>query len=316
MGIEGEQLVFDYLSRVGDLAHGTSMSAAERASLVNKLRDEIGRQRAAAGGAESRASVRRILGKMGRPEDVVAAAAGNPARPAEPAPMPRPRPAERPVERPAERQAERPVAAPPPAGPEVPLAGPALTDDDDTFWPDGRIGRFVGGIEVPAMLRPPTGPSEAEADAEAGEEGEEEEAPVEAAPAKAPARRTRVLKSALSGKRVGGPVELAGVALLLAGTVVGSIYVLGLGWLLAYWSPRLSRRQAQWATFGMPSLVGGGYLLWLLGRAGGYWGATLEEGDAEAAFADHWPWLVRGAALASAAFLLYRARRPRPPAGE
>jgi hypothetical protein len=32
MGIEGERLVLDYLSRVGDLAHTTSLSASDRAA--------------------------------------------------------------------------------------------------------------------------------------------------------------------------------------------------------------------------------------------------------------------------------------------
>ncbi|WP_049581057.1 hypothetical protein [Streptomyces sp. SBT349] len=82
MGIENEQLVYDYLSRVGDLAHGTRMSAAQRASLVNRLRDEIGRERASAPGSESQATVKRILGRMGRPEDIVAAAAEAPQAPA------------------------------------------------------------------------------------------------------------------------------------------------------------------------------------------------------------------------------------------
>ncbi|RKN41726.1 hypothetical protein D7294_14725 [Streptomyces hoynatensis] len=122
----------------------------------------------------------------------------------------------------------------------------------------------------------------------------------------------RLARAALLGKRAGGPVELLGVLLLVAGTVVGSIVVLGLGWLTAYWSPRLSRRVAQWATFGMPALVFGGYGLWLLARSGGWGGAPLEEGEAGAAFDDHWPWLLRTAALASAAFLLWRARRRAP----
>ena len=34
MGIESDQLVYDYLSRVGDLAQATTLTAAERARLV------------------------------------------------------------------------------------------------------------------------------------------------------------------------------------------------------------------------------------------------------------------------------------------
>ncbi|MDT0441932.1 hypothetical protein [Streptomyces johnsoniae] len=354
MGIEGEQLVLDYLSRVGDLAHGTRMSATQRATLVNGLRDEIGRRRAEAGGADSRASVKRILGKMGRPEDVVAAAAEHgsapgttPASVPAPAPVPAPRPVAEPPrkersrrerrtkERAAKERApvESPPAGPPvesapagppggpdaPAWPEVPLGGPQR---DAEPWPDGQIGRFFGGIEIPEMLRASPAPAEADPDAaldaaldpETAAEAEEAVRPTEPERAARTARGRRWARAALSGRRVGGPVEYLGVLLLVAGTVAGSIVVLGLGWLVTYWSPRLSRRAAQWATFGMPALVGGGYLLWLLGRTAGYWGPALAEGEADGAFADHWPWLLRGAALASAAFLLHRARRKRPPA--
>ncbi|RKN09824.1 hypothetical protein [Streptomyces radicis] len=311
MGIESEQLVYDYLSRVGDLAHGTSMSAAQRASLVNRVRDEIGRERAAAGGAESRSAVKRILGRMGPPEDIVAAAAH-----AAPAPAPSP-PATPPSAPSAPARAPEDAPVPPPREAE----GPVRLDKRPGHWPDGQIGRFFGGIEIPELLRPPLDGDPEEADERADEDPEA--APDTAAPqeqpeappaAQRPSRRRRLAHSALAGKRVGGPVELLGVAVLVAGTAIGSVVALGAGWLIAYWSPRLSRREAQWATFGMPALVAGGYATWLLGRAGGYWGAALAEGDAEAAFADHWPLLLRGAALATAAFLLYRARR-RVPAG-
>ncbi|MGK5531834.1 hypothetical protein [Streptomyces sp. URMC 129] len=325
MGIEGEKLVFDYLSRVGDLAHGTSMSAAQRASLVNRLRDEIGRQRAAAGGAESQAAVRRILGRMGRPEDLVAEAVGS-----SPAPAAAPTPAAPATPVPGPRVPAEPVAGsvPPPPAPAgavdagaagagaPPAAGPdpgGWFGRPAGFWPDGQIGLFRGGIDNPDVFRSP-----AKGKPDAGDpapEQENEEAPAPApAVEKGPSRGRRLARAALTGRRVGGPVELLGVALLLAGTVMGSVVVLGLGWAAAYWSPRLGRREAQWAAFGMPALVAGAYLGWLLGRAGGYWGAELAPGEAQATAADHVPWLLRGAAVASAAFLFHRARRHRPPA--
>ncbi|MQS06419.1 hypothetical protein FNX48_004260, partial [Streptomyces sp. IF17] len=86
MGIEGEQLVLDYLSRVGDLAHTTGMSPTERRDLVTRLRADITRRRADVQGDESRADVKRILKSVGRPEDVVAAAGERAA--AVPAPRP------------------------------------------------------------------------------------------------------------------------------------------------------------------------------------------------------------------------------------
>ncbi|MEV1008019.1 hypothetical protein [Streptomyces sp. NPDC049881] len=306
MGIEGEQLVLDYLSRVGDLAHGTSMSAAQRAALVNRLRDDIHRARSAAGPAESRASVKRILGRMGSPEDVVAAAASPGA--AAPAPAPASPPPGRPRARPA--SAAPTVPLPPQRGPEPERGGsPFLrpAPPGRTYWPDGDIGRFRGGIEIPEMLQPPV---EEEA---AAETGAPEAAPPPAPDAAKPGGRRRFAQAALAGRRVGGFVELAAVALLVAGTVVGSLVPLGLGWAAAWWSPRLGRREAQWAALGMPALVAGAYALWIGGRNGGYWGEPLAQGEAERMLDNDWPVLLRVAALASAAFLLWRARRHLPP---
>ncbi|WP_129841852.1 hypothetical protein [Streptomyces sp. RFCAC02] len=351
MGIEGEQLVLDYLSRVGDLAHGTSMSAAQRAALVNRLRDDIHRARAAAGTAESRASVRRILGRMGSPEDVVAAAAGTQGAPRPGAGAPAPAPSGRPDApspavpltkpgRPADGSAE------PGEGPAVPLPAqrtgdggaslfPRPAPPGRTFWPDGDIGAFRGGIEIPEMLRPPLGfeddeDAEDEADGPAAggpvrltrdeweaqvraAQAAEAEAAAAAARKAGPAAGRRLARAAFAGRRVGGVVELGGVLLLVAGAVLSELVLLGLGWAAAYWSPRLSRRVGQWAAFGMPALVATAYALWLGGRAGGYWGEALPEGAAGEVLRDDWPWLLRLAALASAAFLLHRARRPAPP---
>lgn len=356
MGIEGEQLVFDYLSRVGDLAHGTSMSAAERAALVVRLRDEIGRKRAEEGGAGSQAEVKRILGKVGSPEDVVAAAAGDEAaageggrggRTATAASVPSPRAPgrsasqQRTARRGRSRQNERqnePLPEVPrrPDGPDVPEApreqapgeqapgGPGLLDKPGprsvpgTYWPDGQIGRFSGGIEIPEMLRPPEDPDESLAPSrpQPGPGGTEQApggggqgAPAEKTPPRGFRRRAA---DAVRGPRRGGPLELFAVLLLFAGTVMGQLLVLALGWVVAWWSPRLSRREVQWAVFGMPGLVGGGVLVWLFGRVNGYWGEPVENGAAQAALSDNWPWLLRVAALASAAFLLWRARRPKP----
>ncbi|NEA10087.1 hypothetical protein G3I27_18155, partial [Streptomyces sp. SID10692] len=74
MGIESDQLVYDYLSRVGDLAQRQQLSSAARMRLVSSLRGEIDRQRGTAG-ADSPATVRRIIGRLGSPDELVAAAA-------------------------------------------------------------------------------------------------------------------------------------------------------------------------------------------------------------------------------------------------
>ncbi|MFG2892060.1 hypothetical protein [Streptomyces sp. NPDC048248] len=69
MGIESDQLVFDYLSRVGDLAQQRGLPSAARMRLVATLRAEIDAQK-----ADSVPGVRRILSRLGTPEAVVAAA--------------------------------------------------------------------------------------------------------------------------------------------------------------------------------------------------------------------------------------------------
>ncbi|WP_445269628.1 HAAS signaling domain-containing protein, partial [Streptomyces clavuligerus] len=80
MGIESDQLVYDYLSRVGDLAQQRHLPSGTRRELVAGLRDEIDRQRARATG-DSPAAVRRILGRIGTPDEVVTAAGTTPAAP-------------------------------------------------------------------------------------------------------------------------------------------------------------------------------------------------------------------------------------------
>ncbi|MFJ8882780.1 hypothetical protein ACIRJR_05140 [Streptomyces sp. NPDC102402] len=74
MGIESDQLVYDYLSRVGDLAQQQQLSSGARMRLVATLRGEIDRQRGT-DGSDSPAVVRRILGRLGAPGELVSAAA-------------------------------------------------------------------------------------------------------------------------------------------------------------------------------------------------------------------------------------------------
>ncbi|MEU8824264.1 hypothetical protein [Streptomyces sp. NPDC048636] len=75
MGIESEKLVYDYLSRVGDLAQQQGLPSGDRMRLVSGLRADIDHRRAT-GGTDSAAGVKRILAKLGSPAEVVAAAGG------------------------------------------------------------------------------------------------------------------------------------------------------------------------------------------------------------------------------------------------
>ncbi|MEU1022603.1 hypothetical protein ABZ366_11015, partial [Streptomyces sp. NPDC005904] len=64
MGIESDQLVYDYLSRVGDLAQQRQLTSGDRMRLVADLRLRIDRDRAGAT-ADTPAAVRRILARLG-----------------------------------------------------------------------------------------------------------------------------------------------------------------------------------------------------------------------------------------------------------
>ncbi|MEV5595777.1 hypothetical protein [Streptomyces sp. NPDC052496] len=90
MGIESDQLVFDYLSRVGDLAQQRGLSSGARMRLVAELRAQVD-----AAKPDTVPGVRRVLARLGTPEAVVSAAGGS-APPAERTPRagaePPPRP--------------------------------------------------------------------------------------------------------------------------------------------------------------------------------------------------------------------------------
>ncbi|SCK58033.1 hypothetical protein H181DRAFT_05504 [Streptomyces sp. WMMB 714] len=381
MGIESDQLVFDYLSRIGDLAHSTSMTAAERARLVNGLRGEIDRMRAEQGGAESKAAVRKILSRLGRPEDVVTGAGGS---------VPAPRGgtsgggssgsdryggdrygggagtgggtgSDEPKVSLWKRGTSRRGLPDEPSAPAVPpvtaargASAPHLAGIDELgpeesnpdWWridpsPYGDGGGrtfgkpvpgFVGGIEIPELLKPPPGPGEEGGRGKDGAGaavpgGREPGIPVDmvkdagggaAAAAGAAGRlrglwRGRAAPGGQGGPRAGGIVEWTAALLLVAGAVAGSLIPLAVGWLAAWWSPRLSRMEAKWAAAGMPALVAGGAVVWVWGRIDGRWGERIPQGgDALGqALVGAWPVLLKIAAVASALFLAWRARRPR-----
>ncbi|MYW80402.1 hypothetical protein F610DRAFT_02818 [Streptomyces sp. LaPpAH-199] len=440
MGIESDQLVYDYLSRVGDLAQRQQLSSAARMRLVSSLRGEIDRQRGTAG-ADSPATVRRIIGRLGSPDELVAAAAesgdgtvplpttgpGTGAGPDEPPRrgLPRPRsgllrkepwgrkepdaPGER-GERPEGRGPGKPKAGfgwgasrraagdaaqdgrrpadadtEAEAGPSVPRPAPAR-DDDGTpasgdgapagHWPDPSaphmlgqdqqgdggdaadwwrlepgpfdegtaIPGFFGGIEAPELLgrRPrPVGTDKKDERGEKGEKGEgadAEDGPEGAGDGKGTqagasgsgeaAARRRALRLVRLRRRKAAPVvaEPAAVAagprggfahpllllaavLLVAGVVTGSWLPLAGGWLIAYSSRTLSRTEAKWAALGLPGVVATGAIVWIWGRMEGRWGEPIREGAMRDVLLEAWPVVVRVAAVASALYLVWRARR-------
>ncbi|MGW5607214.1 hypothetical protein ACWEWI_14145 [Streptomyces sp. NPDC003753] len=331
MGIESDQLVFDYLSRVGDVAQQRQLPSAARMRLVSELRNEIDRRRAKAA-VDSPTAVRRILDRLGTPDEVVAAASAD-----APAGATDSRPASVPVQR-ANDTDDRPKglrrivprprpAEPPPAdtsrnAPSPPHLAAAHELGDSAVRPDwwrvdggpgGAFGAgdgvpgFVGGVEIPELLKPPPrDPPKPEA-----ERKEPEPVPaVEAAPdaegtAAAPARRL----PRLTGWR--NPLLLLAAGLLVAGAVLGNWIALGLGWLIAWASRRLTPTESKWAVMGMPGLVAAAGIVWLWGRTDGRWGTPITEGHMNDAIAQTWPWVVRGAAVTSALFLVWRSQRRR-----
>ncbi|MEU6942267.1 hypothetical protein ABZ943_37305, partial [Streptomyces rubiginosohelvolus] len=105
------------------------------------------------------------------------------------------------------------------------------------------------------------------------------------------------------------PLLLLAALLLIAGVVTGSWIPLAGGWLIAYGSRTLSRTEAKWAALGLPGVVVAGALVWVWGRLDGRWGEPIEEGALREVLTGAWPVVVRVAAVASALYLVWRARR-------
>lgn len=215
--------------------------------------------------------------------------------------------------------------------------GPGQTAEPD-WW--SVVPGFTGGVEVPELLAPPEparDPAEAP-EAKAGKPpgrglrrllrrrggGRAEAVGTAAAPA-AGSGAVRGRRFLLRGRKaapapapaaapargLGDPVLLLAAGCLVAGTVTGSWVALAAGWLLAYTTRRLSRGEAKWGVLGLPGAVAAGAAAWLWGRLDGRWGEPLApDGPAlTQALRETWPWTLRAAALATAAYLVWRARR-------
>ncbi|MER5551102.1 hypothetical protein ABT001_05335 [Streptomyces sp. NPDC002793] len=398
MGIESDKLVYDYLSRVGDLAQQQQLSSGDRMRLVATVRGEIDRQRGT-DDSDSPAVVRRILGRLGAPGELVAAAAES-GDGAVPLPSPRadtptgdvgargvprarrgllrkdvsrkgasqgaeePKRAEEPGDaeskeaRPAKtvlRKAEPRKAEVPEPAPDWPAAsaphmaglGQAAPSGDETEWwrvepgpfgedvqggqggPGGpgamgvgtSVPGFTGGLLSPELFgMEPKAPAprpavEAEEPEEPGTgEGEADAVP----PATRPRWKPRLPRrpgraaggdGAAARPRLSNPLLLLAAALLVAGAVSGQWLALAGGWLLAYSSRKFSRAEAKWVAMGLPGVVVAGAFVWLWGRMDGRWGAPLAADAMGDAMTDVWPVVVRVAAVASALYLVWRARR-------
>ncbi|MGY0492618.1 HAAS signaling domain-containing protein [Streptomyces sp. WG-D5] len=344
MGIESDQIVLDYLSRVGDLAQSRQLPSSTRMRLVTELRTEIDRRRAA-GGADSPAAVRRLIGRLGTPERIVAEAKGGDGTPDfSDRPDTPPEPKVR-VGRIVPRSRSRVRADPAPdASPGAPDDGPApphlagteelgTAGDVGDWWRtgDGRpsvevddVPGFVGGVEIPDILKPPrTGPdlrkppppqTYDEDDEDDGEPIEVEYVEVDPAAKKRrgllPRRAARASRVPLT-QSVSQPLLLLAAVALVAGAVFGNVLALLLGWAVVYLSRQLTVGQKKWAVFGLPGLAALAGIVWLWGRTDGRWGEPIADGRMSGALDETWPWVLRAAAVASALYLLWRARSPR-----
>ncbi|GAA3740131.1 hypothetical protein [Streptomyces tremellae] len=319
MGIESDQLVFDYLSRVGDVAHQRQMPSADRMRLVSSLRSEIDRRRGDVGG-DTTASVKRILGELGTPETVVGTAGTGRA-----------------TGRGDEASATGPgVPRQATSTPSMPT-GPHLAGMDErgtpppgggsTDWwrvqpgpgPDAmgagqlQVGGFVGGVEIPEILRPPRPEGESAVPLHKVVPAAVEEEAEVVEEAGGPGRSWWRRRGAAEGRGFGltNPFLLLTAALLVVGAVLGNIWALLAGWVLAYFSRTLTRSEAKVAVFWLPGVSVAAGLVWLWGRFNDRWGDPIPKGGMAHALADTWPVVVRVAAVASALFLVWRSRRVR-----
>ncbi|MGP9020158.1 hypothetical protein ACT1U9_17380 [Streptomyces sp. BR1] len=345
MGIESDQLVYDYLSRVGDLAQQRQLPSGTRMRLVSSLRDEIDRSRAKYG-SDTPAAVRRILGRLGTPDEVVESVAvgGEYAAPPEVEAAGRGVPGQRdggsgrPRERGRPKLFPRPRASSPSAGVAEPSPGAASpphlagmdelapSDGEPDWWrveqgpfggggPGDSVAGFVGGVEIPEMLKQPGKEGEGE---EEPEEESDEAVELDSEPDPEPPPRTRNWRALIPSKRsertrpgLTNPFLVLAAVLLVGGALFGNLYALGGGWLLAYLSRRLTPAEKKWGVLGLPALTLVGGLVWLWGRQDGRWGAPIAQGAMGDAASGMWPWLLRIAALSSALFIFWRSQRPR-----
>jgi hypothetical protein len=346
LGIESDQVVYEYLSRVGDIAQQRQLPSATRMRLVSELRNEIDRHRAKAT-VDSPAAVRRILDRLGTPDEVVAAAGGTSgtsgtgrvpqppaAVPVQPAPrerkpepkpkglkglrriVPGPRPAETGTGAETAPSVPRDAPSPPHLAAAHELGDSAAQPD---WWRLGgnsfgvaaetdSVPGFVGGVEIPELLRRP--PKEREpADRVAEPAAPKPEATeAEAEPASSAARRRLVPRPAAGWTN---PLLLLAAAALVAGAVLGNWFALLLGWVIAYGSRRLTSAETKVAVMVLPGAAVGAGVVWLWGRVNGRWGQPIAQGHMNDAVAGTWPWVVRGAAVASALYLVWRSQRSR-----
>lgn len=190
-----------------------------------------------------------------------------------------------------------------------------------------HVPGFVGGIEIPEILKPPPSDDEDEEDGDGA--GDEEQRPggpgrrflrrvlaLRRSPAKAAAKAAP--PAAEGGPRQLGralltgwsnPLLLIAAALLVTGAVIGNPLALGAGWVIAWASRRLSPAESKFAVLWLPGLALAGGMVWLWGRIDGRWGDPVADGQLTTAIEGTWPWVLRAAAFTTALYLVWRSQR-------
>jgi SNF family Na+-dependent transporter len=160
-------------------------------------------------------------------------------------------------------------------------------------------------VEIPDLLRLPR-PKETEEEKQPPATRKAVEADEEVVPPASVRRRGRLT---LPVGRWSNPLLLIAAGLLVVGAILGNWFALLLGWLIAYASRRLTQNESKWAVIGMPGVALTAGIVWLWGRNDGRWGDPVAHGHMNDAIAQTWPWVVRGAAVLSALFVVWRSQR-------
>ncbi len=333
MGIESDQIVYDYLSRVGDLAQATSLTAAERSRLVAGLRQDIDGRRGDSSGAQraEASAVRKILSGLGTPDEVVRQAVHNGVpggepdedgaqRPAVPKPVPSIpwRYTVSPADLPVPPEPPAPVGAGPGPGGGTGFAGggrpggrSGVDGPEMPGWSASYSADFLGLEEepepgVPGQRQP------VEDDFGAGAEAEQE-----AAEAIAPDPRGSLLRRMLrpsGGSAAAAPVprgrlplvESLAALVLAAGAVLDLWYVVLLGWFFAYSARRLGLNTARVASIWIPVVAALVFGFQLYSQFHGHHLSTDAARSALTSAAGLW---LRTSAGGSALFLAWRISR-------
>jgi hypothetical protein len=331
MGSEGDQLVYDYLSQVGDLAQ-RALPPGERVELVARLRGDIDAQCA----NRSPAAVRKALARFGSPEQVVQAAgpdhdsdhepSSDPAHAADSSDDARPSgTADATFDDPVLGTVVDPMGRPGELGDEhLTAEEPAISDADLPDWwrveqarrrrrlEDSDEEEDAGKRGEPAASDKP-GKSDAEKSAKSAKAAKPGKPGAEAAPESSGAAGSTASSGGVAAARmlVTHPREVLAVAVLLAGAVIPYWPLLLAGWALVWFGRRLGPGERVCASVLIPGLVVAAGVGWLWARATGRAGDPIRSKHMLDAVGELIPTLGWAGAIATTFFLLWRISRPR-----